>query len=83
MNELSHSGKSMLSGMNVKPSAVTEKEIEAFLAAGGSITVCKPKRVRKHSLRSKSHQMGGKHSRYNKGGRNSKTSRSAYYVKHA
>ena len=80
---LSHSGKMMLSGMNVKPSAVTQAEIDAFLAKGGEIKQIKSKAVRKHSPRSKSHQMGGKHSRYNMGGRNSKKSRSAYYVKHA
>ena len=80
---LSHSGKSMLSGMNTKPSAVTQAEVDAFIANGGEIKQIAPKKYRKHSLRSKSHQMGGKHSRYNMGGRNSKQSRSAYYVKHA
>ena len=55
---ITHSGKSMLSGINVKPSAVTQAEIDAFLAKGGEIKQIKPKAVRKHSLRSKSHNVG-------------------------
>ena len=34
---LSHSGKSMLSGMNTKPTAVTQAEVDAFIANGGEI----------------------------------------------
>jgi len=55
MNELSHSGKSMLSGMNVKPSAVTEAEIDAFVAAGGQVKVIKSRKAKRHNTRSKSY----------------------------
>ena len=60
----------MLSGMTPKPSAVSEAEIAEFVKNGGVIKIIKSRKVRKHSLRSKSHQMGGKHSRYNVGGKN-------------
>ena len=83
MNDLSHSGKSMLSGMNVKPSAVTADEIAAFKKAGGTVQILKPRKVKRHYNRTKSHRFGGKHSRFNMGGRNSKQSRSASYIKHA
>ena len=33
-DDLTHSGKMMLSGMNVKPASVTEAEVQAFLDAG-------------------------------------------------
>ncbi len=42
----------MLSGMSVKTPAVSEKELKAFLKAGGTITVIKPKRVLRHNLKS-------------------------------
>ena len=73
---LSHSGKMMLSGMNVKPSAVTQAEIDAFLAKGGEIKQIKSKAVRKHSPRSKSHQKGGPGSRYLSGGTRNQSGRS-------
>jgi hypothetical protein len=62
MNELSHSGKSMLSGMNVKPSAVTQAEIDAFVAAGNEIKMIKARKVKRHNARSKSHSFWGKYS---------------------
>ena len=67
---LSHSGKMMLSGMNVKPASVTEAEVQAFLDRGGEIKQIKSRKTRKHTTRTKSHMMGGKHSRYNVGGKN-------------
>jgi hypothetical protein len=75
-DSLSHSGKEMLSGMSVKPSAVTDKEMKKFLKAGGEIKVIKPRKVRSHSLRSKSHQMGGVGSRYMSGGTRNQSGRS-------
>ena len=65
---LTHSGNEMLSGMSTKPSAVTDEEMKKFLKDGGEIKVIKPRKVRKHSLRSKSHQKGGRWSSYNVGG---------------
>ena len=73
---LSHSGREMLGGMSVKPSI----DISSYT---GKVTIVPSKETRPHSLRTKSHMKGGKHSRYNMGGRNSKQSRSARYVKHA
>ena len=55
---LSHSGKSMLSGMTAKSPAVSEAEIQAFLDSGGEIKQIKSRKVRKHSNRSKSHMVG-------------------------
>ena len=55
----------------------------AWLKEGNEPTVLPMKETATHSLRTKSHMKGGKHSRYNMGGRNSKQSRSARYVKHA
>jgi len=75
-DDLTHSGKMMLSGMNVKPSAVTQAEIDAFLANGGEIKKIKSKKCRKHSLRSKSHQRGGIGSRYLSGGTRNQSGRS-------
>ena len=48
----------MLSGMNVKPAAVTAADIEAFVAAGHAVTVLKPRKVKRHWLRTKSHLVG-------------------------
>ena len=56
---LSHSGKSMLSGMTPKPSAVTDKEMKVFLANGGEIKVIKSRKVRRHNLKSKSSRSWG------------------------
>ena len=67
---LSHSGKMMLSGMNVKPASVTEAEVQAFLDSGGEIKQIKSRKTRKPRNCTKSHMMGGKHSRYNVGGKN-------------
>jgi len=58
----------MLSGITPKAPAITKAQLDAFLKAGGEITKIKSKKVRKHSLRSKSHQMGGIGSRYMSGG---------------
>ena len=58
----------MLSGMTPKAPAITKAQLDAFLKVGGEITKIKSKKVRKHSLRSKSHQMGGRWSSYNVGG---------------
>ena len=58
----------MLSGITPKAPAITKAQLDAFLKAGGEITKIKAKKVRKHSLRSKSHQMGGVGSRYMSGG---------------
>ena len=44
----------MLSGMNVKPAAVTAAAIEAFVEAGHTVTVLKPRKVKRHWLRTKS-----------------------------
>jgi len=48
----------MLSGMNPKPSAVTEAEMQAFLDAGHTVTVVKARKVKRHWLRTKSHNVG-------------------------
>ena len=56
---LSHSGKSMLSGMTAKPSAVTDKEMKVYLANGGEIKVIKSRKVRRHNLKSKSSRSWG------------------------
>ena len=72
---LSHSGREMLSGMSTKPSAVTDKEMKRFLKAGGEIKVIKPRKYR-HSLRTKTHQMGGIGSRYMSGGTRNQSGRS-------
>ena len=58
----------MLSGMSPKPSYAAL--VDAWVKAGGEVTKIKSRRIRKHSLRSKSHQMGGRFSRYNVGGNN-------------
>ena len=58
----------MLSGITPKAPAITKAQLDAFLKAGGEITKIKSKKMRKHSLRSKSHQMGGMGSRYMSGG---------------
>ena len=58
----------MLSGMSPKPTNAAL--VDAWVKAGGEITKIKARKVRMHSLRSKSHQMGGKYSRYNVGGKN-------------
>ena len=56
----------MLSGMTPKPNYAALAD--AWVKAGGEITKIKARKVRKHSLRSKSHQMGGRWSSYNVGG---------------
>ena len=66
----------MLSGMTPKAPAITKAQLDAFLKAGGEITKIKSKKVRKHSLRSKSHQMGGIGSRYMSGGTRNQSGRS-------
>ena len=48
MEPLSHSGKSLLSGMSVKPSAVTQKELDVFLKRGGEIKIVKTRKVKRH-----------------------------------
>ena len=58
----------MLSGMSPKPNYAAL--VDAWVDAGGEVTKIKSRKVRKHSLRSKSHQMGGRFSRYNVGGKN-------------
>ena len=58
----------MLSGMSPKPNYAAL--VDAWVDAGGEVTKIKSRKVRKHSLRSKSHQMGGRYSRYNVGGKN-------------
>ena len=58
----------MLSGMSPKPNYAAL--VDAWVDAGGEVTKIKSKRVRKHTLRTKSHQLGGKYSRYNVGGKN-------------
>ena len=58
----------MLSGMNVKPAAVTAADIEAFVEAGHAVTVLKPRKVKRHWLRPKSHRFGGGKSDYAVGG---------------
>ena len=60
----------MLSGMNVKPAAVTEAEMKAFLDAGKTITTVKARKVKRHWNRTKSHRFGGRWSSYNVGGNN-------------
>ena len=60
----------MLSGMNVKPAAVTPAEMQAFLDAGHTITTGKARKVKPHWQRTKSHRFGGRFSRYNVGGNN-------------
>ena len=73
---LSHSGKSMLSGMTAKPAAVSEAEIQAFLDSGGEIQMIKARKTRKHTTRTKSHMMGGVGSRYLSGGSRNTAGRS-------
>ena len=73
---LSHTGNEMLSGMSTKPASVTEAEVQAFLDNGGEIKQIKSRKVRKHSPRSKSHQMGGVGSRYMSGGTRNQSGRS-------
>ena len=68
-DSLSHTGREMLSGMNVKPSAVTQAEVDAFLANGGEIKQIKSRKTRKHTTRTKSHMKGGgRWGAYNVGG---------------
>ena len=57
-DDLSHSGKMMLSGMTAKAPAVSEAEIQAFLDSGGEIKKIKSRKTRKHSTRTKSHMVG-------------------------
>ena len=71
----------MLSGISPKPQ--NDELYAAWLKKGNKPLILPMGETAKHSLRTKSHEKGGKHSRYNMGGRNSKQSRSARYVKHA
>ncbi len=68
--ENSHSGKSLLSGMNTKDRTVLDSAVAEYLADGGSITVVPAKKFRSHTSRTKSHNRGGRYSRYNVGGNN-------------
>ena len=68
--ENSHSGKSMLSGINPKDRTELDAAVAAYLADGGSITLVPAKKFRSHTPRTKSHNMGGRYSRYNVGGNN-------------
>ena len=61
-DDLTHSGKMMLSGMNVKPASVTEAEVQAFLDAGNEIKMIKACKVKRHNAKSKSHSFWGKYS---------------------
>ena len=58
----------MLSGMSPKPTNAAL--VDAWVKAGGEVTKIKARKVRSHTLRTKSHQIGGKYSRYNIGGKN-------------
>ena len=40
--------------MNVKPSAVSQKELKAFLKRGGKIEVLKSRKIVRHNLKSNS-----------------------------
>jgi hypothetical protein len=73
---LSHTGNEMLSGMTARPASVTEAEIQAFLDNGGEIKQIKPRKVRKHTTRTKSHMAGGVGSRYLGGGTRNLSGRS-------
>jgi hypothetical protein len=71
MKPLSHSGKSLLSGMSPKPLDPAKVDaIAKYLSDGGTITMVPTKKYRKHTSRTKSHNMGGKYSSYNVGGNN-------------
>ena len=70
MKPLSHSGKEMLSGMNTKDTTELDAAVTAYLADGSVISLVLTKKYRKHTSRTKSHNMGGKYSRYNVGGKN-------------
>ena len=60
----------MLSGMNVKPTTITEAQMQAFLDSGKTITTVVSKTVKPHSGTTKSHRFGGRWSSYNVGGNN-------------
>ena len=68
--ENSHSGKSMLSGINPKNRTELDAAVAEYLADGGTITKVKAKKSRKHSPYTKSHMFGGRFSSYNVGGKN-------------
>jgi hypothetical protein len=70
MKPLSHSGKSLLSGMSPRPTESLDTAVAEYLASGGTITMVPAKKVRKHSNYTKSHQFGGRFSQYNVGGKN-------------
>ena len=66
---LTHSGKEMLSGLANDTDAVTQAEIDAFLAKGNKITVIPSKFPKSHTTRTKSHMKGGgRWGAYNVGG---------------
>ena len=44
----------MLSGMSVKPSSVTTKELDAFIKAGGSINLIKSRKVIRNNIKYRS-----------------------------
>ena len=50
----------MLSGMSVKPSSITPKELDAFIKAGGSINVIKSRKVLRHNIKSSSRNIYGR-----------------------
>jgi hypothetical protein len=68
--ENSHSGKSMLSGINPKNRTELDAAVSAYLADGGTVTMVKSKKSRAHSPYTKSHRFGGRFSSYNVGGKN-------------
>ena len=60
---LSHSGKSLLSGMSPKDTTVLDAAVADYLADGGAVTMVPAKKYRSHSPRTKSHMKGGPGSR--------------------
>ena len=73
---LSHSGKSLLSGMNPKDTTEPDAAVADYLANGGVITTVPAKKYRSHSARTKSHMKGGPGSRYLSGGTRNQAGRS-------
>ena len=73
---LSHSGKSLLAGMNPKDTTVLDAAVADYLANGGVITTVPAKKYRSHSARTKSHMKGGPGSRYLSGGTRNQAGRS-------
>ena len=67
----------MLSGMNPKKQDRHQKALDEWLAKGNKITVIPMGETATHSLRTKSHMKGGKHSYFNIGGKHWKGRKSA------